>query len=196
MQLNNLTNINTYDASKAAAFMRSRERWGELSNMTRGFPLIVNHTRFQSSEGLYQAFKFPDSPSRQTAIGLAGSGMEAKKVAYQKGNLPVDDWDNLRVNAMCIALAVKLDQHPTKFGNILMKASGLFIVEKSYRDQFWGAHPSGETLTGRNVLGKILNEMAKHLASTNDPKATAANTAAAAQNPALLINGAPVQIQG
>ena len=55
----------TYRKSEYAFFMRSRDRYGRLSNMTSGFPLEVNRLRFQGPEGLYQAMKFPHDPAQQ-----------------------------------------------------------------------------------------------------------------------------------
>ena len=49
-----------------AVFFRSRERHGQLSNMTHGFPLAVNAVSFQGPEGLYQALKFPHDPDLPT----------------------------------------------------------------------------------------------------------------------------------
>ena len=41
----------TYQADSVAAFMRSRDRYGDLSNMTFGFPLAVNGAGFQGRRG-------------------------------------------------------------------------------------------------------------------------------------------------
>ena len=46
---------------ESAPFMRSKERYGHLSNMTFGYQLTVNEITFQSPEGLYQGMKFPSS---------------------------------------------------------------------------------------------------------------------------------------
>lgn len=64
----------TWPSAGCAAFMRSRERHGELSNMTFGFPLQLNGLTLQSSEGLYQALKFPSHPEVQRTIASQRSG--------------------------------------------------------------------------------------------------------------------------
>ncbi len=156
-QLN--TEPTTYNASEVAAFMRSREKHGDLSNMTfAGLALRWNRLDFQCSEGLYQALKFPHDPDLQRSIGAARSGMEAKKLAYAPGNQPRPDWDHVRVDAMALALSVKLEQHPIRITRALLETGDKPIVEKSYRDAFWGAKPGrNETvLTGVNVLGQLL----------------------------------------
>ena len=52
-----------YEIAKVAAFRRTRENWGGLSNMASGFPLWIGPIRVPSSEALYQACRFPDLPS-------------------------------------------------------------------------------------------------------------------------------------
>ena len=53
------TQTATYARDQCAPFMRSREKHGQLSNMTFGYPLSVNGIDFQGPEGLYQALKYP-----------------------------------------------------------------------------------------------------------------------------------------
>lgn len=52
MPVSHTTTPTVYDPDAVCAFMCSRERYGALSNMTGGFPLIVNGLEFQSGEGL------------------------------------------------------------------------------------------------------------------------------------------------
>lgn len=192
MHFQQLTTVTTYDQSRCAAFMRSRERFGDLSNMTYGFPIKVNDVTFQSSEGLYQALKFPHDPIRQKDIARARSGMDAKKVAYLKDRRPVDNWDDIRVDAMAATLALKLVQHPVRFGAALMSTSGLHIVEKSYRDPFWGARPQGRRLVGANVLGKLLQELADRYIPREDPLQAAHRLLDMADASNLIIAGEPL----
>ena len=80
--------VTTYKSAECAAFMRSREKYGHLSNMTPHYPLQVNGLRFQGPEGLYQAFKYPEEPAFQERIAKANSGMAANKLTYQNPNVP------------------------------------------------------------------------------------------------------------
>ena len=159
----------TYPADTSACFMRSRERYGDLSNMTFGFGLEVNGIRFQSSEGLYQALKFPSDAPHQKRIAAERSGMEAKKTAYRNPQVR-PDWEDIKTDAMALTVAIKLLQHPERFGSALRETGGKTVVEKSYRDQFWGAKPSqdGKTLMGRNVLGELLTELRECLQGNGD----------------------------
>ena len=147
-----------YPSKNSTAFMRSRERYGKLSNMTGGFPLEVNGIKFQGSEGLYQALKFPKKPKFQVAIGAATSGMGAKKLAYTKSKIR-KDWDEVKIEAMRFALLQKFLQHPDEFGIALLETEFLQIVEKSYRDDFWGARPVGQYFVGTNTLGILLTQL-------------------------------------
>ena len=185
-----------YDPAAVCAFMRSREAFGNLSNMTGGMPLSVNGLRFQSSEGLYQALKFPHDPERQRRIANAASGMDAKRVAYEQGATPMPGWDAARIPAMALTLAEKLRQHPVAFGRALRETRNRPIVEKSYRDDFWGARPrpagmsrnggrlsAVDCLTGRNALGKLLTA----LRDADDADAFADGYA----DTAFTVNGRP-----
>jgi ribA/ribD-fused uncharacterized protein len=182
----------TYDPARSAAFMRSRDRYGDMSNMTFGFPLSVNGLEFQGPEGLYQALKFPGSPETQRAIASQRSGMDAKKAAYRDHNFR-PDWEEVKVQAMRYTLAVKLRQHPRRFGEALAETGDLPIVERSNRDPFWGARPQGNILAGVNTLGKLLTELRDTLGENGGDAAKAAN-AFAAQVPVerLSVNGRPV----
>ena len=184
--------VTTYEPARSAAFMRSRDRYGNISNMTFGFPLTVNGMEFQGPEGLYQALKFPGSPETQGAIASQRSGMDAKKAAYRNHSFR-PDWEEIKVQAMRYTLAVKLRQHPQRFGEALEETVDLPIVERSNRDPFWGAQPQGNTLTGVNTLGKLLTELRDTLRENGDDAAKAAGVFAA-QAPAerLSLNGRPV----
>ena len=196
MQIN--TGLTTYDARECAAFMRSREMYGKLSNMTPGFPLRVNGIPFQSSEGLYQALKFPADPDLQRLIGSQPSGMQAKRSAYEGKPQAMDDWDSLRVQAMVFTIGVKLAQHHRRFGTALTDTGQLFIVEKSYRDRFWGASPEGQTLVGANVLGKILtaakDALRQNQGDGRDIRATIKTLMSDVPARTFLINSIPVPL--
>ena len=51
-------------ASELAPFMRSKDRYGRLSNMTGGFPLKVAGTPHSGPESLYQALNFRTARTR------------------------------------------------------------------------------------------------------------------------------------
>ena len=179
----------SYRPDQAAVFFRSRERHGDLSNMTGGFPLTANAVSFQGPEGLYQALKFPHNPDFQVTIGAQRSGMDAKRTAYTRPDTD-PDWDSFRTDAMAYTLALKLLQHPARFGAALKGTGSLPIVERSSRDAWWGAMPQDEnTLTGRNVLGQILTTLRDLLAQEQNPVRAAGRLLAMADTTRLTVAG-------
>ena len=193
-RINTITKSELYQQpNHQAVFRLSRAKWGEFSNMTGGFPIHVNGMRFQSSEGLYQAMKFPHSPIRQKAIATAHNGYTAKTVAYQLGEQPESQWDDHRIDAMRFALAFKLAQNPA-FATILLDSGDHDIIESSSKDSFWGAKPVPDGLQGANILGKLLMELRTCVKQTdvNTPALAAQAFADTASHRQFLVDGQPL----
>lgn len=145
-----------YDPASCAVIYRTRETWGELSNMASGFPLVVGPHTFLSSEHLYQCARFPHLPEVQTAIMAGHSGMSAKMKSKPRRSETRADWDEVRVPVMAWVLGVKFAQHPV-LRRLLLSSGERQIVEKSLKDPFWGAKPSEDGLLfGENTLGRLL----------------------------------------
>lgn len=141
-------------------FLKTNERYGGLSNMAPGFPIVVNGTRVKTSEALYQACRFPHLPGVQRQIISENSPMTAKMRSKPHRNNSREDWDFVRVKIMRWCLNVKLAQNWKEFGRLLLATSGRPIVEHSRRDDFWGAKLLDDnTLVGANVLGRLLMEL-------------------------------------
>ena len=148
-----------YLPNQFAAFRRNKDEFGDLSNMASGMPITVDQLTFQSSEGLYQALKFPDFPNVQQQIAKANNGFNAKKTAYAWKGIRTD-WNDVRIDAMRIALYWKLCQNFKRFYGCLLSTNSMPIVEISIKDNFWGATPkTNGTLVGENILGKLLVEL-------------------------------------
>ena len=179
----------SYQLTESAAFRRSRDAYGQLSNMTWGYPLNVNGLTFQGPEGLYQAMKFPDHPEIQRSIAAARSGMEAKRAAYDQPEQPMAGWDQLRIQAMALTLAIKLMQHPAKFERALRETVDRDIVENSHRDPFWGARPVPGGYSGTNVLGRLLTALRNHLDETGEPEKAADRLLTGVKIDGFTING-------
>ena len=149
--------------ANAAAFRRSKEAFGALSNMTRAMPLPAfitkpSSTEFSGSEALYQALKFPDDPTLQRRIATAPDAFAAKRLARNSKGLDVSWWNNNRVWAMRYACTLKL-RHP-RFRKELAASEDRLIVESSDFDSFWGAKPQPDgTFLGVNALGQVLMEL-------------------------------------
>jgi len=154
----------TYDRETSVVFLKTKERFGGLSNMAGGFPLRVNGVRIRTSEALYQACRFPHMPDVQRTIIDERSPMTAKMRSkpFRKDSRP--DWDAVRVKIMRWSLRVKLAQNWREFGRLLLSTGVRPIVEQSRKDDFWGAKVVEDgTLVGMNVLGRLLMELREQL---------------------------------
>lgn len=61
-------------------------------------------------------------------------------------------------------LRVKLATHWSEFSRLLLATRDKPIVEQSAKDDFWGAKVVGDsTLTGMNVLGRLLMELREEI---------------------------------
>lgn len=156
--------IRRYQPSECVIFRKTTEEFGGLSNMAGGFPLEVNGFRILTSEALYQACRFPHRPELQRVILSERSPMTAKMRTKPHREDTRPDWNKLRVDIMRWCLRVKLAQHPTRFGDLLLATGEGPIVEESRRDTFWGARRlPDQTLEGANVLGRLLRQLRDQL---------------------------------
>lgn len=159
---NNQTRV--YDRETSVVFLKTKERFGGLSNMAAGFPLRVNGVRIKTSEALYQACRFPHMPEVQQLIIGENSPMTAKMRSKPYRRVSRHDWDFVRVKIMRWCLRVKLAQNWREFGRLLLTTGDRPIVEQSSKDDFWGAKVADDgTLVGMNVLGRLLMELREHL---------------------------------
>lgn len=156
-----------YRLTEAAVFCKTKERFGELSNMA-AFPIIVNGHRIRTSEALYQACRFPDHPNIQKAIIDEKSPMAAKMRTKPDRDKTRADWNEVNVEIMDWAMRVKVAYHFIKLLKVLKETGDLPIVEKSHKDRFWGAVPEKgnlNVLNGTNVLGMLWDEIRKQMFS-------------------------------
>ena len=156
--------LRAYPCADSAVVFKTRELFGGLSNMASGFPLQVNGMLIHSSEALYQACRFPHLPEAQRDIIEQKNPMTAKMKSKKYRPDTRADWIGVRVNVMRWCLRVKLAHHWDAFGNTLLETGDMPIVERSRKDEFWGAKLSDDgTLTGCNVLGRLLMELRKEV---------------------------------
>lgn len=157
--------IRIYDEMDVAAFSKSRERHGLFSNMSGGYPLFIHGREIASTESLYQALRFPDHPDVQEEILAEKNGWSAKKAAYRHVDKSREDWFKVNVPLMRFVLHAKICEHREVFTGALSETAGVPIVEKSFKDAFWGAKPyinprlgdihSPGLLVGQNILGRL-----------------------------------------
>ncbi|EGR0260963.1 MULTISPECIES: NADAR family protein [Vibrio] len=156
--------LKQYDIKNAAAFKKTTEQWGELSNMCAGFPVVVNGVPIKSVEALYQACRYPYHPDIQKKILEQSSPMTAKMVSKPHLEKTRRDWDKVRILVMKWVLRVKLAQNMERFSKVLKETQDMQIVELSDKDDFWGAKPIGDGIfVGVNALGRLLMELRMQL---------------------------------
>lgn len=133
--------------------------------MAGGYPLTVNGVRILTAEALYQACRFPDVPEAQRAIIGQHSPMTAKMKSKPFRSQTRSDWDEVRFKIMRWCLRVKLAQHYSEFGRLLLATKDRPIVEQSRKDDYWGAKldVGTDVLIGQNVLGRLLMELRARL---------------------------------
>ena len=165
----NGTQIRTYQAQDIVRFRKTADQFGGLSNMAPGFPIVVLEHSIRTSEALYQACRFPHMPDVQKMILNERSPMTAKMKSKPYRNDSRPDWDDVRVKVMKWCLRVKLINNRKTFSQLLFSTGDCPIVEDSRKDNFWGAMPGNDdTLTGQNVLGRLLMDLRQTL--REDPK--------------------------
>lgn len=156
--------VRNYSRGDSVVFRTTTGRFGGLSNMAPGFPLMINGIRVLTSEALYQACRFPHRPEIQRLIIDQASPMTAKMRSKPYRRESRTDWDKVRITTMRWCLRVKLAQNWEKFSQLLLATGNRSIVEESHKDDFWGAKSSGdEALAGRNVLGRLLMELREEI---------------------------------
>lgn len=152
----------SYVKDDVCYFKKTKEKYGGLSNMAAGYPIIINKVRILTSEALYQSCRFSNHSGIQREIINQKSPMSAKMKSKLYRNHTREDWDDVRVDIMKWCLRLKLGFNFLKFGRLLETTSSKDIVEYSHKDLFWGSILSKEDsslLVGKNVLGKLLMEL-------------------------------------
>jgi len=164
-----MSNFRSYYIDECASFRKTNEKFGGLSNMAGGYPIIVNNIYIRTSEALYQALRYPDYPEIQQEIIEQKSPMTAKMVSKKYRNEKTRaDWDIKRIAIMRWCLKVKLIQNFDLFSNLLLETGDMPIVEESRKDQFWGALVKDEeVLEGTNALGRLLMELRENCVSNS-----------------------------
>ena len=157
--------IRTYARANSVVVYKTKETFGGLSNMAAGFPLHINGTRILTTEALYQACRFPTLPDVQREIIAQHSPMTAKMKSKPHRQNTRPDWEEVRFKVMRWCLRVKLAQHYSDFGRLLLATRDRPIVEQSRKDDYWGAlvGVDDDTLSGQNVLGRLLMELRERL---------------------------------
>lgn len=103
-----MSDLREYNYNNSVVFRKTTEKWGGLSIMARGYPIVVNDIKIQSSETLYQAMRFTAYPEVQKEILSQNNPMYGKRISRKYHSLTRTCWDQERVAIMKWAVCVKL----------------------------------------------------------------------------------------
>lgn len=146
--------VRTWQRNGAAVFCRTRDEWGEFSNMHNRFGYEDGGLFWKSTEAQYQAGAFSHLPEHQNKIRQASHAHLAKQVAYERVSERCKNWQPLmNVAMMAYVLSKKADMAAMQ--PVIARVGTMPIIELSTRDDFWGAKPRGDVLVGRNMLGVL-----------------------------------------
>lgn len=116
-------------------------------------PFNYDGKTYPSSEHLYQALK-SDSLEWKEMVLATESGEKVKTLARKHlgKTYPMrEDWEDVKLNAMRIAVTLKFDQN-RELKDKLSEIKGEITEENCWGDTFWGTVDG----VGENHLGKIL----------------------------------------
>jgi len=156
-----------YKVSECINFKKTTDKFGGLSNMASGYPIVINGVFIRTSEALYQALRYTKHRKIQEEIISEKSPMTAKMKSKKYRELTRSDWDKVRVHIMRWSLRVKLLENKNTFGKLLLETGELPIVEESSKDFFWGAKLLNNKLEGMNVLGRLLMQLREEFKEYN-----------------------------
>lgn len=161
--------IRQYKKHECVVFRKTKEKFGGLSNMAAGYPIIVNDIEIRTSEAIYQACRFPYSKEIQKIIIDQKSPMTAKMKSKSYRQETRSDWDSVKIDIMRWCLRLKLACNYENFSKLLGETDNKPIVEESHKDRFWGAViDQNEVLSGMNVLGRLLMELRGIICSVSE----------------------------
>ena len=164
----------TYAKADACPFRFTRDTWGLFSNFAPLPAAIAAGPRsFATSEHLYQAAKFGESPDSQRRIAYASTAREAAGLGRRLQDGLDPDWNDQRIDVMRWVIRMKREANPAAIDALLERTGERPIVEVSSRDRFWGANPAGDTYQGANVLGRLWMELRQQMREA-DPAVQAA----------------------
>lgn len=131
--------------------------------------VIYNGKEFSSSEHMFMYLKAEHFKDNEAMEGIlkAKAPKEAKAIGRTVKSYNDKEWEKHRVKAMKTAVIAKFSQNKMlKYELLDRKYDDCSFVEASPFDRIWGigydadhAMQAGEDKWGRNLLGKVLDEV-------------------------------------
>lgn len=141
-------------------FYSVSDEYGEFSNFAP-YPISIDGRRWPTSEHYFQASKFKDKRD-QEVVRKAKSPMLAARMGRDRKRKLRCDWESCKVEVMRKAVMAKFTQHP-ELGELLLSTGTAKLVEHTENDEYWGDGGDGR---GKNMLGRILMDVRKHLSKS------------------------------
>lgn len=129
--------------------------------MAHGYPLNWDGRVVHSSEALYQALKFPrdlkvDGHSPFELVIREPNAFLSKRIAQRYTHHTIPEWHDIKLDVMNYCIRLKYLQHRDEIDIVLDHTEDRPIVEKSRRDNLWGAvNDYKGNLVGENLLGEL-----------------------------------------
>ncbi len=171
-------------STEKVLFYAKSSPWWEFSNyyeLPKKAKFVIDNREYTSTEHYFQSmkFRFPGASARSVEysekIRLAKTPEMCRILANQKKHggykwktdlnqtiteysdvtFDTERWDNVKDNVMRRAVFQKFNNVP-HLTKLLMSTKASEIYEASPRDSYWGL---GKDNTGKNMLGKILQEV-------------------------------------
>lgn len=154
-----------YQEQDVITFQKNKDTYGCFSNMFTNLSFMLNGIVIYTTEHLYQSLKFTQ-PEIQKEILNIKNPIDSKRKAYEftsQGFSIRSDWELIKIDIMKYCIKLKSYHHCNYIGKKLIDSYQInlngkikSLVEKSNRDDFWGAKPNNlGQLKGRNVLGRL-----------------------------------------
>lgn len=141
-------------------FYTTKDEWGCFTNFSR-HAVHVDGKDYQTSEHYYQSQKFATTdPVYAEQIRLAPNPKTAANLGRAVRTPAMrSDWDLIKDDIMRKVVRVKFLTHKDAQKTLLYTGDEE-LIENSAIDWYWGCGADG---TGKNMLGKILQEVRKEL---------------------------------
>lgn len=131
-------------------------------------PVEIGGLIYSTNEHYFQSSKFVDTdPEYAEKVRLAKTPHESKNLGKSKAHRIHPHWggmDGESIRVMRRVLFCKALQN-REFYNLLLSTGDAKIIEASPWDKFWG---EGSDKTGKNMLGKLLEELRDNLRQFGD----------------------------
>jgi ribA/ribD-fused uncharacterized protein len=144
----------------ALEFSSKSETHAELSNFHLT-DFTIDGKTWRSVEHYFQAQKFPGDPVLQERVRAAKTAVGAKRLGQTRSEHFRRDWEEVKEDIMLSGLRAKFIQN-TELKELLVKTTGLHLLEKNRSDSYWGTGPNG---CGRNRTGVLLMKVRTEIAS-------------------------------